>query len=96
MGAALIIDNEKLLGIITDGDLRRSLGNKKELLKMTSKDIMNKNPLTIRPNLTLGEALKKMENKTRQISVLPVTSITSTSHVLGLLRLHDIYTPNVK
>jgi arabinose-5-phosphate isomerase len=96
LGAACIVDDINLLGIITDGDLRRSLGKNKELLNMTVKEIMNKNPQTIRPDISLGEALKKMESGKKQISVLPVTKSTSPNQILGLLRLHDIYTPNMK
>ena len=96
LGAACIVDNINLLGIITDGDLRRSLGKNKELLKMTVKEIMNKTPHTISPNVSLGEALRKMENGKKQISILPVTKNTSSDQILGLLRLHDIYTPNMK
>tara|TARA_B110000008_G_scaffold279183_1_gene325283 strand:- start:28321 stop:29298 length:978 start_codon:yes stop_codon:yes gene_type:complete len=96
LGAACIVDNINLLGIITDGDLRRSLGKNKELLNMTVKEIMNKKPHTISPDISLGEALKKMESGKKQISVLPVTKSTSPNQILGLLRLHDIYTPNMK
>lgn len=96
LGAACIVDDINLLGIITDGDLRRSLGKNKELLNMKVKEIMNKNPQTIRPDISLGEALKKMESGKKQISVLPVTKSTSPNQILGLLRLHDIYTPNMK
>ena len=70
LGAACIVDNINLLGIITDGDLRRSLGKNKELLNMTVKEIMNKKPHTISPDISLGEALKKMESGKKQISVL--------------------------
>ena len=96
LGAACIVDETNLLGIVTDGDLRRSLGKSNDLLKMTVKEIMNKEPQTIRPNVSLGEALKKMDGGERQISVLPVTEIKDPDKILGLLRLHDIYTPNIK
>jgi len=96
LGAACITDDTNLLGIVTDGDLRRSLGKSKDLLKMTVKEIMNRRPQTISPNVSLGEALKKMEGVKRQISVLPVTKNTEPHKILGLLRLHDIYTPNMK
>ena len=96
LGAACIVDETNLLGIVTDGDLRRSLGKSNDLLKMTVKEIMNKEPQTISPNVSLGEALKKMDGGERQISVLPVTEIKDPDKILGLLRLHDIYTPNIK
>ncbi|MBT5717463.1 MAG: KpsF/GutQ family sugar-phosphate isomerase [Opitutae bacterium] len=96
LGAACVIDNKKLLGIITDGDLRRSLGHNKEILQMTAREIMSETPHTICPNLSLGDALKEMEGGPKQISVLPVTDSSSPHQLLGLLRLHDIYTPKLK
>ena len=96
LGAACIVNTTTLMGIVTDGDLRRSLGKNNDLLKMTVKEIMNKEPQTISPCVSLGEALKKMESGKRQISVLPVTKNTTSKKILGLLRLHDIYTPNMK
>jgi arabinose-5-phosphate isomerase len=93
LGAACIVEKNKLQGIITDGDLRRSLVEYKELLKMTAKEIMNTQPMTIPPTLSLGKALKTMEDGSKQISILPVIS-SPENHLLGILRLHDIYTPN--
>jgi arabinose-5-phosphate isomerase len=93
LGGACIVSESNLLGIITDGDLRRSLGKYKELLKMTAKQIMNNKPMTILPNLSLGKALKAMEEGSQKISILPVSS-SSQGPLLGILRLHDIYSPN--
>ena len=92
LGAACIVEKDELLGIITDGDLRRSLVQRKDLLKMNAEQIMTKSPQSIIPTSSLGNALKKMEKGTKQISVLPVIN-SDTNHLLGLLRLHDIYNP---
>jgi arabinose-5-phosphate isomerase len=96
LGAACVVDNHKLLGIITDGDLRRFLVSNKEILQMTAQEIMSKKPKTICPRLSLGDALKEMEGGSKQISVLPVTDNSLHNQLLGLLRLHDIYTPRLK
>ena len=96
LGAACVVDNHKLLGIITDGDLRRFLVSNKEILQMTAQEIMSKKPKTICPRLSLGDALKEMEGGSKQISVLPVTDNSLHDQLLGLLRLHDIYTPSLK
>lgn len=92
LGAACIVENQELLGIITDGDLRRSLTEKNDLLKMNAKQIMTILPLSISPASSLGTALKKMEKGSKQISVLPVIE-SDQNHLLGLIRLHDIYNP---
>ncbi len=95
LGAACVVQEGKLLGIVTDGDLRRSLMNNKNLLNMTTKKIMNVKPKTIDPALSLGEALLIMEEGSRQISVLPVAE-PGQDNLMGLLRLHDIYSTGNK
>ena len=94
LGAACIVKNRSLLGIITDGDLRRSLGTKKDILKLNAHQIMTAKPRTIKPETSLGHALEEMEKEKNQISVLPVIE-NKSNKLLGLLRLHDIYTPNL-
>ena len=95
LGVACIVEEGRLLGIITDGDLRRSLSKNRELLKMTASQIMNQKPLTISPTLSLGRALNKMESGAKQVSILPVIN-DQQNHLLGVLRLHDIYTPTTQ
>ena len=92
LGAACVIKNDKLIGFITDGDLRRALTDHKELLEMKAENIMSKKPKVIHPNFSLGKALKIMEEGEKQISVLPVLELNSKK-VIGMLRLHDIYNP---
>jgi len=95
LGAACVVRKGKLLGIVTDGDLRRSLMENKNLLNMTAKQIMNAEPKTIDPSLSLGEALSVMEEGSKQISVLPVAE-PGQDKLMGLLRLHDIYSTGHK
>ena len=80
-----------LIGIITDGDLRRSLKktdpNKWGELK--AKDLMTNNPITIEPNIMAIDALNLMEkNIKKPVSVIPV--ISDKKEFLGFLRLHDL------
>ncbi len=95
LGAACVVDEigGKLLGLITDGDLRRALLRYDEIKDLAAKDIMSSSPLTIEPGRTLGEALQHMESRNKQVSVLPV--VAPGGQLLGLLRLHDIYQPHV-
>ena len=94
LGGACIIKEKKLIGFITDGDLRRALIEHKNLLDMKSKEIMTNCPVTINPMMSLGKALEIMEAGEKQISVLPVLN-TQTEEVLGMLRLHDVYNPTI-
>ena len=91
LGAVNVIDDEgRLAGIITDGDLRRSLEKVKavNLEQLTANEIMTKNPVVVSPNLLAYEALQLMENRPSQIAVLPVVDEDRTC--LGLIRIHDI------
>jgi arabinose-5-phosphate isomerase len=91
LGAALVLDDEKhLLGIITDGDIRRCLAMNGNFNSMKLTDIMNKDPVSVPVQLSLDEAMKLMEDRPSQISVLPVMDL-SRNVCVGLLRLHDIY-----
>lgn len=91
LGAALVLDKKKnLLGIITDGDIRRCLALNGNLNNLQLTDIMNKDPISIPLHASLEEAMKLMEDRPSQISVLPVIDV-SNNECLGLLRLHDIY-----
>ena len=91
LGAALVLDGEKhLLGIITDGDIRRCLAMNGNFNSMKLTDIMNKNPVSVPVQSSLDEAMKLMEDRPSQISVLPVMNF-SRNVCVGLLRLHDIY-----
>lgn len=91
LGAATIIDeNMKLMGIITEGDLRRTIEktSPEALSEMTAEKMMTRDPTIASPNMLAYDALKLMEERPRQISVLPVVDNEGTC--IGLIRLHDI------
>ncbi len=80
-----------LEGIITDGDLRRSLKNKKpELLsELNASSIMTFNPITINQNNLAADALSLMEkNSKKSINVLPV--LDSDKNLKGIINLHTL------
>ncbi|MCH2036616.1 MAG: CBS domain-containing protein, partial [Puniceicoccaceae bacterium] len=94
LGAACIVDKEEqLLGIITDGDVRRLLANKGDILDLPIGDCMTQDPLTVNKEQLLGEAIQLMEDRESQISVLPVV-ISDEQKLVGLVRLHDAYQPS--
>ncbi len=88
LGCVCVLDGEKLCGIITDGDVRRSLERYEDIRPITAADVMTPNPITIHPEALLGEALATMERRERQIGVLPV--VGSAGECLGVVRIHDI------
>lgn len=90
LGAACICDDSgKLLGLITDGDIRRMLRQDIAIDKTTAEEIMTKSPVTTSADKSLVEAVRLMENRKSKLSVLPV--IGENLHAQGLIRLHDIY-----
>lgn len=93
LGAACVLEEERLMGIVTDGDLRRALNENENLLQLSAEKVMTKSPETIAPEIFLGNALKVMEDRKSPISVLPV-ACKETKRLVGLIRLHDIYTPS--
>lgn len=89
-GCLLITDpDKKLLGVFTDGDLRRALQSKgSEALVLSFKDLMNPHPRYIDSDFLALDALRHMEeDPARLITVLPVLE---QGTVVGLLRMHDI------
>lgn len=92
LGAACVLRNGRLAGIITDGDLRRALHECADILDVKASRLMTTDPTTISPAGTAGQALRLMENRASQISVLPVVE-GDGQIFFGLLRLHDIYSP---
>jgi len=90
LGAACVVDKSgKLAGLVTDGDLRRALQKFEDIRPLKAADVMTIKPIQISPETLLGDALRLMEERTSQISVLPVAG--ANGRCLGLLRLHDIY-----
>jgi arabinose-5-phosphate isomerase len=90
-GAACVVDSTgALAGLITDGDLRRALQAHDDIRALCAADVMTVNPVTIGPDALLLDALRLMEDRPSQISVLPVVDPAS-GQCLGLVRLHDIY-----
>ena len=87
LGIAVIIDkNKKILGIFTDGDLRRTLDKKPNISKMLIFDLMTKRPVTITRDTMAAEALNLMEEK--EITSLLV--VDEKNSLLGILTLNEL------
>lgn len=85
LGATAVIKEDQLLGIITDGDLRRMLMNKPPLDTVKAENIMTPNPKSINSNALLAEALELMREN--NITQLPVVDANIYK---GVVHLHDI------
>ena len=84
LGCAIVMDgNKKILGIVTDGDLRRYLG--KIDISKSVETIMTKNPITINENLFAIEALNLMKEK----SITSLIVDNNQNQLVGLLHIHD-------
>lgn len=91
IGAVAIVDKgNTLLGIITDGDIRRQLQHQPNLLDIQVSELMVTTPITIKHSQYVSEALHKMEqHKPRPITVLPV--IDNKKQFIGMIHITDIY-----
>jgi arabinose-5-phosphate isomerase len=85
LGVTAVIENNKVIGIITDGDIRRMLNNNDTFAHLTAKDIMTKNPKTIQLTSMVTDALNILED-------FSITQLVVTDNVdyKGVLHLHDI------
>jgi arabinose-5-phosphate isomerase len=90
LGAVNVLDGKQLKGIITDGDLRRTIEKtpSDRLDSLTAAEMMTVNPVCASPEMLAFDALQLMENRPSQISVLPV--VESGGECVGMIRLHDI------
>ena len=87
LGATLVVDQmDTLVGIITDGDIRRAIARREAILDQSITRVMTSNPRTVRPETPTYDALNVMEKF--QITVLPITN--PIGRVRGILHLHDI------
>ncbi len=89
MGAVNIVDQQNLLlGIITDGDIRRALKNRYSFFNLKAEDVMTPNPITIHEEELAVNAIDLLENRPSQIPVLPV--IDAFGRNVGIIRIHDL------
>jgi arabinose-5-phosphate isomerase len=85
LGVTAVVDGNRLVGIITDGDLRRMLSQDKDLSQIQAKDIMSESPKTITEDAMAVEAVKLMKNT--NISQLLVVS---ADEYVGVVHFHDL------
>lgn len=87
LGCAVVIDEAgKTCGVLTDGDIRRTLMNNDSVTNLFAKDVMSKNPKTLSPNELAATALRIMEDNS--ITSLIVNS--DSGEPMGLLHIHNL------
>ena len=85
LGVTAVLNDKKLAGIITDGDIRRMLEDEKDISSLCAKDIMSCDPKIIKPEDLAYNALKEMEqNNITQLIVI------KSEKYLGVIHIHDI------
>jgi arabinose-5-phosphate isomerase len=92
LGVGIITsENGSLIGLITDGDLRRACNQGPSVFDKTAEEIMNSSVKTIEPNIPASQALSYMEN-------LNITSlvVVESGSIVGLLHIHDIVKTGIK
>ena len=85
LGVTAVLNDKKLAGIITDGDIRRMLEDEKDISSLCAKDIMSRDPKITKPDDLAYNALKEMEqNNITQLIVI------KSEKYLGVIHIHDI------
>ena len=92
IGMTTVVDERRrVLGIFTDGDLRRAFEKDIDLRALTVADVMTAKPRTIGPDKLAVEAVEMMEQF--KINALPVTD--TDSQLIGALNMHDLFRAKV-
>ena len=88
LGMSCVVDgSDALVGIITDGDLRRHMADISDLLARRAEDVMTRNPIAIAPDTLAVEILNMLEQR----KITAVVVVDADRHVLGVVHLHDLW-----
>jgi arabinose-5-phosphate isomerase len=85
--SCVLDDDDRLVGIITDGDLRRHMADASDLLARRAEDVMTRNPITIAPDTLAVEVLNTLERR----KITSVVVVDGDHRVLGVVHLHDLW-----
>jgi arabinose-5-phosphate isomerase len=89
LGMTCVVDERQgLVGVITDGDLRRHMSTDRDILSLSAADVMTRNPVSINPGILAAEALNIMEQ--RKITSIVVVDGES-QRVAGVVHLHELW-----
>ena len=85
LGATAVIDDNKIKGMITDGDIRRMLEKHHDISSLTAKDIMTANPKTLDADAMAIDALNTLEKH----GITQILVVNKEAYV-GIIHLHDL------
>lgn len=86
LGVTAVLENNRIIGIITDGDIRRMLVKTTKISDFTAKNIMGTKPKTILENAMAVDALHKMENN----NITQILVVDDKNNYVGVVHLHDL------
>ncbi|ANW96285.1 D-arabinose 5-phosphate isomerase [Wenyingzhuangia fucanilytica] len=86
LGATAVLDNNKLVGFITDGDIRRMLNKNDDFINLTAKDIMSVSPKIIDIDAMAIEAMQTMENN----NISQLIAVDNNGNYKGIIHIHDL------
>lgn len=88
LGMSCVVDNaNRLLGIITDGDLRRHMSNGTNILERRASEVMTRRPITVSPETLAAEALHILEQR----KITSIVVVDSANIVKGVVHLHNLW-----
>ena len=87
LGMACVVDNGRLAGVITDGDLRRHMSVSANLLDLTAGDIMTRDPVTIDRRTLAAEVLNILERR----KITSIVVVNRSRQIEGVVHLHDLW-----
>jgi arabinose-5-phosphate isomerase len=86
LGATAVIEDNLIIGMITDGDIRRMLEKHSDISSLTAKDMMTKNPKTLNADAMAIDALTTLEN----FGITQILVIDDQKKYVGIIHLHDL------
>jgi arabinose-5-phosphate isomerase len=90
LGMTCVVDErDELVGVITDGDLRRHMSSGRDILSLTAGDVMTHGAISLGPEMLAVEALRVMEE--RKITAIVVVVGEDSRRVGGVVHLHDLW-----
>lgn len=87
LGMACVVDDDRLVGVITDGDLRRYLSHSTDIVERTAGDLMTTDPITIQRETFAAEVLNVLEKR----KITSIVVVDDDRHVEGVVHLHDLW-----
>jgi arabinose-5-phosphate isomerase len=86
LGATAVVENEKVIGMVTDGDIRRMLGEQSDISAIKAADIMGENPKSIQTGSLAVEAMELIKTN----NITQVIIVDHSGCYKGMLHLHDL------